>query len=109
MTPADVEVQDGRMSDDITVADNPDQNRYEARIGGALAGFSVYRLATDQITFVHTEVDPKFEGKGVGSAIARFALGEVQAAGERSVVPECPFIKAWIDQHPDYQSLVLQS
>lgn len=97
------------MSDDITVADNPDQNRYEARIGGVLAGFSVYQLATDQVTFVHTEVDPRFEGKGVGSAIASYALGEVQAAGERSVVPECPFIKAWIDRHPDYQSLVRQS
>lgn len=94
------------MSDGITVRDNPDQNRYEARIGGVLAGFSAYRLAGDEITFVHTEVDPKFEGKGVGSAIARYALDDVRAGGNRSVIPECPFIKAWIDRHPDYQSLV---
>lgn len=97
------------MSDEITLADNPDQNRYEARIGGVLAGFSVYRLTTDQITFVHTEVDPKFEGKGVGSAIARYALDDVQTTGGRSVLPECPFIQAWIDRHPDYRSLVQQS
>ncbi|GAB3499138.1 GNAT family N-acetyltransferase [Flexivirga sp.] len=94
------------MSDDITVCDNPDQSRYEARIGGVVAGFAVYRLSEGRITFVHTEVDPKFEGKGVGSAIARHALDEVKARGERSVVPECPFIKAWIDRHPDYRALV---
>ncbi len=97
------------MSDDITVADNPDQNRYEARIGGALAGFSAYLLAADQITFVHTEVDPKFEGKGVGSAIARYALDDVKERGGLSVIPQCPFIKAWIDRHPDYQSLIQPS
>lgn len=96
------------MSDDITVRDNPGQNRYEARIGGVVAGFSAYQLAANQITFLHTEVDPKFEGKGVGSAIARYALDDVRTAGGRSVVPQCPFIKAWIDRHPDYQPLVRQ-
>ncbi|GGB46778.1 N-acetyltransferase [Flexivirga endophytica] len=96
------------MTDDIPVRDNLDQSRYEARIGGLLAGFAVYRLSEGRITFVHTEVDPKFESKGVGSAIARYALDEVRSTGERSVVPDCPFIKAWIDRHPDYQSLVRQ-
>lgn len=96
------------MSDDITVQDNPDQHRYEARIGGVLAGFSEYRLAEGRITFVHTEVDTKFEGKGVGSALARYALDDVRSRGDRTVVPLCPFIKAWIGKHPDYQSLVQQ-
>lgn len=94
------------MSDDIPVRDNPEQHRYEARVGGVLAGFSVYELSDDRITFVHTEVRTKFEGKGVGSAIARQALDDVRSRGGRSVVPTCPFIKAWISQHPEYQPLV---
>ena len=56
--------------------------------------------------FTHTEVDPKFEGKGVGSALARFALDDVRAAGTRRVLPLCPFIKGWIGKHPDYADLV---
>lgn len=96
------------MSDEITVQDNPGQSRYEARIGGVLAGFTAYQLADDRITFVHTEVDTKFEGKGVGSAIARHALDDVRSRGSLTVVPQCPFIKAWIDRHPDYQSMVHQ-
>ena len=103
-----VRVQDGPMSDEIAVRNNTDLNRYEARIGGVLAGFSVYELSTGSIAFVHTEVATKFEGKGVGSAIARFALDDVQAGDGRSVIPLCPFIKAWIDKHPDYQTLVQQ-
>ena len=55
--------------------------------------------------FTHTEVDDRFEGQGVGSALARFALDDVRAEGTRRVVPRCPFIKGWIDKHPDYADL----
>ena len=34
------------------------------------------------------------------------ALDAVRADGELKVVPLCPFIKKWIDKHPDYQDLV---
>lgn len=94
------------MSDEITVQDNAGRSRYEARIGGVLAGFAVYGRSEGVITFVHTEVGTKFEGKGVGSAIASFALDDVRSTGGSQVIPQCPFFKAWIDRHPDYQSLV---
>ena len=56
--------------------------------------------------FTHTEVEDRFEGQGVGSALARFALDDVRAAGTRKVLPLCPFIKGWIEKHPDYADLV---
>ncbi|MQY03123.1 GNAT family N-acetyltransferase [Actinomadura macrotermitis] len=91
------------MSQQIT--DNAGQGRYEIREDGALAGFAEYRLDAGSIVFTHTEVDPAFEGKGVGSALARGALDDVRSR-DLSVVPQCPFIKAWIDRHPDYQDLL---
>lgn len=54
----------------------------------------------------HTEVLPEFEGQGVGSALARYALDDVRAEGTRRVQPLCPFIKSYIERHPDYQDLV---
>ncbi|MFN8099966.1 MAG: N-acetyltransferase [Dermatophilaceae bacterium] len=48
----------------------------------------------------------RLRGPGVGSAIARFALDDVQAQGTRKVLPLCPFIKAWIGRHRDYIPLV---
>ena len=94
------------MADDVVVTNSPDAKRYEAHLDGALAGFAAYRLTDELVVFTHTEVDPAFEGRGVGSALARFALDDVRTAGTRSVVPLCPFIRAWIERHPDYRSLV---
>ena len=91
---------------DVEVRDNPAENRYEAWLGDELAGVAVYGLSEHAIVFQHTEVDDRFEGHGVGSALARGALDDVRAKGERDVVPLCPFIKGWIDKHPDYQDLV---
>lgn len=65
-----------------------------------------YVVTDDVIVFTHVEVHPAFEGQGVGSALARFALDAVRSDGTRQVVPQCPFMKAWIGKHPDYQDLV---
>lgn len=94
------------MADDVVVTNNPDEKRYEARLGDALAGFAEYQLTDELIIFTHTEVDPAFEGKGVGSALAKFALDDVREAGTRKVMPLCPFIKGWIGRHRDYIPLV---
>lgn len=88
----------------MKVTDNPAENRYEAHTDdGELAGIAEYRLADGVITFVHTEV--RLEGHGVGGRLARTALDDSRERGLR-VVPQCPFIRGWIDRHPDYADLV---
>jgi len=89
----------------VQVTNNPEKQRYEAHLDGELAGFAEYMLTNELITFTHTEVDRKFEGKGVGSALVRGALDDVRAAGERKVLPLCPFVKGWMAKHADYQDL----
>lgn len=91
---------------DVATSNNPEQSRYEAHIDGELAGFAEYQLTDELVVFTHTEVGEKFEGKGVGSALARFGLDDVRSAGTRKVMPLCPFIKGWIGKHPDYTDLV---
>jgi uncharacterized protein len=91
---------------DIAVVDNPAQSRFEARgPAGELLGHADYQLGEKLIVFTHTEVDSAYEGHGVGGALAQHALDVVRSRGLR-VLPLCPFIKAWIDRHPDYASLV---
>lgn len=90
---------------EIDVTHDPERRRYEARLAGEVAGFAEYIRTDELIIFTHTEVDPQHEGKGVGSAIAAFALEDVRAGGVHRVLPICPFIKAWIARHPDYHSL----
>jgi predicted GNAT family acetyltransferase len=93
---------------ELTVADASEDHRYEARIGDGLAGYAAYLRTPQLIAFVHTEVDDAYEGRGVGSALARTALDEARAQGLR-VAAICPFIAGWIDRHPDYQDLLYES
>jgi predicted GNAT family acetyltransferase len=90
-----------------TVANNESMERYELRADdGEVLGFAAYRLRHDgAVVFTHTEIDEAYEGRGFGGKLARGALEDVQAAGG-SVVPWCPFIKGYIDRHPEFQSLV---
>ena len=46
-----------------------------------------------------------FGGKGVGSRLVRGALVQIRAEGMK-VIPVCPFVKAWIADHPEYKDLV---
>ncbi|RZS39331.1 hypothetical protein EV193_104548 [Herbihabitans rhizosphaerae] len=89
----------------VAVHDAEEQSRYEARIGGTLAGFAEYKTAGGDRVFTHTEVFDEFEGKGVGGALARSALDDVKAKGLKAR-PLCPFIAGWIRRHPEYVELV---
>lgn len=90
----------------VEISLNESESRYEARVEGALAGFAEFEIDGDRIVFTHTEVADRCESEGVGSSLARFALDEVRARGRLRVVPRCPFIKAWIERHPEYDDLV---
>lgn len=89
----------------VTVRDVPERQRYEADADGELAGFAEYETTNGTVVFTHTEVDDRFEGQGVGSTLARQALDAARHAG-LSVVPRCPFIRSWIERHPEYEDLV---
>ncbi|MGI5130815.1 GNAT family N-acetyltransferase [Pseudonocardia sp. CA-107938] len=89
---------------ETTVADAPDRHRFEITVDGELAGFAEYRLRDDHITFVHTEIDDAFAGKGLAGVLVRAALDDVRGRGLR-VVAVCPYVKAWIEKHPDYADL----
>jgi uncharacterized protein len=90
----------------LAITLNEPEHRYEAHVDGELAGFAVFRMRGDRIVFTHTEVDDRFEGQGVGSKLARHALDDVRERGSLRVVPQCPFIRSWIEKHPDYADLV---
>jgi predicted GNAT family acetyltransferase len=90
---------------EITVRDNPTESRFEIYVDGDRAGFAVYRDESGRRVFTHTVVDDDYEGQGIGSRLAAGALDDTRSRG-LTVVPRCPFIKAYIDRHPDYADLL---
>lgn len=80
--------------------DRPNAGRYEALVGDAIAGFLEYRRGPARLLLRHTEVDPAFEGRGIGSALARRAVDDARAA-RLTVIVVCPFVRAWLARHPE--------
>ncbi len=87
------------------VRDNPAQSRFELNADGGTAA-AYYQLSREVITFTHTEVPRALEGRGIGSQLARGALEAVRARGLK-VVAECPFIRGYIERHPEFQNLLV--
>jgi predicted GNAT family acetyltransferase len=96
---------DENQSEQMVVTEVSARHRYEIRVDGAVAGYAAYQSGDGQIVFTHTQVDPNFEGRGVGSALAAAALADARRQGLR-VVPRCPFFAAYIHRHPEYADLL---
>ncbi len=92
------------MTTEITVADNPDAARYELTVDGERAGFVTYRQSPGVIAFLHAEVDPSRERRGLGSTLVRGALDDARARG-LSVRPVCPFVRSFMETHEEYRDL----
>lgn len=92
------------MAEALSVLMNSATSRFEVTLEGEVA-FAEYHLQEGSITLPHTVVPPAFEGKGVGSALAKTALGYAREHG-LMVKPVCPFIAGYIGKHPEWQDLV---
>src|ERR1700688_4448280 len=86
------------------IVNNKPHHRYELAVDGHIAA-TYYKIDAGVITFIHTEVPPELGGEGIGSRLIQGALDQVRADGLK-VIAQCPFVKAWIDKHPDYADLL---
>lgn len=91
---------------EMTVRDNPDQQRFEITVDGEFAGVADYRIDDGKVLMPRVEVLPQFEGKGVGSTLVRQALDTIREERWGTVVPMCPFVDVYIRRHAEYQDLV---
>jgi predicted GNAT family acetyltransferase len=88
-----------------TVRDNPAAHRFELLLDGRVAGFAEYLRQPDGLAVTHTVVQPEHEGHGFGSVLAKAVLVAARAAGD-PVLPFCPFLRGYLQRHPEYQDLV---
>lgn len=96
-------------SHDISVTNNAARHRYEASFQPeTVAGFAEYQETSELVVLTHTEVDPAYEGRGVGGALARAALDDTRARELKALVI-CPFILSWVGMHPEYQDLLFNA
>jgi predicted GNAT family acetyltransferase len=88
----------------VSVRNNEAGSRYELEAEGGIA-FAAYGMEDGTIVFHHTIVPEALEGRGIGSALVMGALADVRARGLK-VVPLCPFVRGWIERHPEARDLL---
>ncbi|MEO5865597.1 MAG: GNAT family N-acetyltransferase, partial [Sphingomonas sp.] len=86
------------------VRDNKAEAEFELVVDGQRA-VAAYQMEGNRIVFTHTKVPPSLEGRGVGSTLIRAALDSARDRGLR-IVPQCPFVAAYIAKHPEYRGLL---
>jgi predicted GNAT family acetyltransferase len=81
---------------------DPQAHRYEIVEDGVVAGFAEYmEVRGERIVFTHTEIEPAFEGRGLGSTLIGFALEDARDR-EQQIVPICPFVAKYVHKHPEF-------
>ena len=86
------------------VVDNRSEQEFTLEVDGEVA-VAAYQREDNVIIFTHTLVPPAIEGHGVGSRLVRGALDLARDQGLK-VVPQCPFVRAFIERHPAYRDLL---
>lgn len=89
----------------IEVRDDPSESRYEVVVDGVVAGFTTYKLQADRISLIHTEVSKEYSGRGLAGRLVTDELDDIRRRG-LAVLPYCPLIRQFIEDHPDYLDLV---
>ena len=90
---------------EIEVQNDEKGRQFHAEVDGHRAHLDYLKHKDGTLDLIHTEVDPALRGRGVGEAVVRHALDEARSRGVK-VIATCPFVKKFIERHPDYQDLV---
>ena len=89
----------------VSVREARQRSRFEVLVDDEVVGFVVYHEEDGRVAFPHTEVEPQYEGNGLGSELVRVALDTARSRGQQ-VLPYCRFVSSYIAKNPGYLDLV---
>jgi uncharacterized protein len=94
-------------TNEISVERRDDERRYVLLVDGDQAGELVFRnRGGGVVAFLHTEVDPALQQRGLGSALVKGALDDARKQSLK-IVAICPFVDAYVHHHPEYADLAV--
>ena len=96
---------DQLTDDDLSIAEDPDGDRYTISVRGEVVGLAAYRDREGVRVFTHTEVNDAYEGQGLASRLVAFAVADVEDRG-LTMAPRCPYVRSWLERHPGHEAVV---
>jgi predicted GNAT family acetyltransferase len=90
---------------ELSVRENEAEHRFELVADGEMTGLAAYKVRDGRTVITHSEVDPRFRGKGLGGELARMTLDSLRAQNARVVV-RCPFFVKYVEDHHDWDEIL---
>lgn len=90
---------------DVKREDGATGGRYLVTIEGHTAEMTYSKAGATRIIIDHTGVPDALRGRGAGQAMVKRAVEDARAAGIK-IIPLCPFAKAQIGKHPEWQDVL---
>lgn len=81
------------------------KGRYVTTMDGHLAELTYSRIGSSGIIIDHTGVPDALRGRHVGVALVERAVADARR-DNRTIIPLCPFAKAQIARHPEWQDVL---
>lgn len=93
------------VAGEVEREDGASKGRYRLVIDGVEAEMTYSRAGAQLIIIDHTDVPAALRGRKVGERLVRQAIEDARRDGV-SIIPLCPFAKAQIDRHPEWQDVL---
>lgn len=88
--------------------DGPSKGRYVLVVDGVEAEMTYSRAGETMIIIDHTGVPDALRGQKVGQRLVQRAVEDARREGI-TILPLCPFAKAQIARHPEWQDVLRKS
>ncbi|WP_439592784.1 GNAT family N-acetyltransferase [Microbacterium sp.] len=85
-----------------------DASRYTLYRGDDLVSALDYRDDGRTVAMTRAYTVPTFRGHGYAGVVVDKAVAELEAKGDREVIPVCWYVADWFAAHPDRAGIVRQ-
>jgi uncharacterized protein len=89
----------------ITHEESVSKGRYTVQLDGSDAEMTYTRAGEHLIIVDHTSVPDALRGRGIGEILVHRAVEDARA-GNKTIMPLCPFAKSQFDKHPDWSDVL---
>ncbi|HUG43962.1 MAG TPA: GNAT family N-acetyltransferase [Acidobacteriota bacterium] len=82
-----------------------DRRRFILALDGDPAALEYDRIDERRVDFKSTYVPKEERRRGIGGRLVRRGL-EWARRNDLKVIPSCPFVKSFVDDHPEFKDVV---
>ncbi|MFJ6653738.1 GNAT family N-acetyltransferase [Microbacterium sp. NPDC091313] len=93
---------------DLRFTDEKDASRYTLHKGDALVSVLDYNDDGRSVAMTRAFTIPTYRGHGYAGELVERAVAQLEAAGDREIVPVCWYVAEWFEQHPE-RAAILQA